>query len=362
MLIDKFYLENWINTHNTDTKYDLSDTCINALSLKELFQITNSDFSDIMSKKLNYGFLYGSDKLLELISGLYEKCGIENLTLTHGGISANQLALETIINKGDKVLCIEPSYMQMGSLAKFYGANVQSFYLNNDGTLDIEGLRSIVSNDTKVICLTNPNNPMGKEINELNDIINIADKYGCYILSDEAYRGLSHKENYVTPSVSDIYENGISTGSMSKTYSLAGIRLGWIKADAKIISNINLNRQYNTISMSALDEYIAEIALMHSNKIIERNKNIIFKNKEILKQFLNNNKNKFSWIEPNCASIICIFYNNNLPSDEYCERLYADKKILVIPAKAFGMDGFFRLGYGMNADYLKNALQLLEQN
>lgn len=359
MLIDKFYLENWINTH-TNVKYDLSDTCVNALSLKELFQITNSDFSEIMEKKLNYGFLYGSDKLLKLISALYEKCSIKNLTLTHGGISANQLVLETVINRGDKVLCIEPSYMQMGSLAKFYGANVQSFYMNNDWTIDIERLKDIVSNDTKVICLTNPNNPTGKEIKKLNEIINIADKYGCYVVSDEAYRGLSHKENYITPAVSDIYEKGISTGSMSKTYSLAGIRLGWIKADEKIINNINLNRQYNTISMSALDEYIAEIALLNSDKIIERNKKIIFKNKEVLKQFLIENQKNFSWIEPDSASIACVFYKENMQSDEYCERLYKEQGILVIPAKAFGMDGFFRLGYGMNTDYLESALQLLE--
>lgn len=360
MLIDKFYLENWINNHNSNIRYDLSNTCIEPLSLKELFQITNSDFSDIMSKKLDYGFLYGSDKLLGIISNLYEKCSIKNLTLTHGGISANQLVLETLINKGDNVVCIEPSYMQMASLAKFYGARVQSFYMNDDWTINIERLKTIVNNDTKIICLTNPNNPTGKEIKELNELIDIANKYGCYVVSDEAYRGLSHKENYITPSVSDIYEKGISTGSMSKTYSLAGIRLGWVKADEKIINDINLNRQYNTISMSAVDEYIAEIALLNSDKIIDRNKEIIFENKEILKQFLIENKNEFSWIEPDNASIACIFYKENMMSEEYCENLYQEKGILVIPAKAFGMNGFFRLGYGMNTDYLKNALEMLK--
>ncbi|MBR1680198.1 aminotransferase class I/II-fold pyridoxal phosphate-dependent enzyme, partial [bacterium] len=265
MLIEDFKLENWIAKYEKYTKYDLSQTCVQVLTVKELEELCDLEL-DLKNIRLSYGELYGSHSLKSAICPLYSNCNIHNITVTHGGIGANELALKTFINKGDKVVCIIPCYQQIYSIPKFYGADV---YLT-----DIENLEK-TANGAKLICLVNPNNPTGLKFTDeqINLIINTARKNGSYIFADEAYRGISYIKSFY-----DLYEKAIVTGSMSKAYSLAGIRVGWVAAEKEIIDKINLNREYNTISISPLDDAIAAMALNNHDKIIKRNCNIINKN------------------------------------------------------------------------------------
>lgn len=366
MLIEKFKLENWINSREKFTEYDLSMTCPKALTLKELSKICSCDeicsfdFSKMCELPLNYGSLYGTDELKQAICKLYKNQSPENLTVTLGGIGANRLVIETIVNKGDKVVCICPSYQQVYTLAKFYGANVKLFFLNDDFSIDIDKFKKTVGTDTKLICFTNPNNPTGLCIDNINEIIEIARKIGAYIFSDEVYRGLNHIPPSYSDSISDLYEKGISTGSMSKTYSLAGIRLGWIMAPKNLIKNINGNREYNTISISILDDFVATVALKNHTKIIDRNLNIIKENKKIVEEFLQKNT-FFSWVkEPNCGTIGTIQYACKKNSEVFCQELFENTKILTIPAFAFDVPkNYFRIGYAMEKSYLQNALNRL---
>ncbi|MGN0018406.1 MAG: aminotransferase class I/II-fold pyridoxal phosphate-dependent enzyme [Candidatus Gastranaerophilaceae bacterium] len=361
MLIDNFKLENWINSRENQTKYDLSMTCPKALTLNELSQICDCDFSKIKDIPLNYGSLHGSKELKQAICGLYNNQQPENITVTLGGIGANRLVIETLIDKGDKIVCICPTYQQVYTLAKFYGANVKLFFLEEDFSLDIEKFQKVVGKDTKLICITNPGNPTGLCIEGIEKIINIADKIGAYIFCDEVYRGLKHSQNSYTESISDIYAKGISTGSMSKAYSLAGIRLGWICANKDIIEKINFNREYDTISISILDDFIATKALNNHKKIIQRNLNIISENKTILDKFLSESK-YLSWIkEPNAGTIGAIKYNLDETSENFCQNIFDNTGILLIPSSTFDTQKpYFRIGYAMNKEYLKEALNILE--
>lgn len=362
MLIEKFKLENWIDERENLAKYNLSETCIQALTLKELGEICDCDFKDLYNLKLNYGQIWGSSNLKSAICKLYENQTPENITVTLGGIGANNLALETIVEKEDKVVCILPCYQQSYSIPRFYGANVELFFLNQeDWSLDKEKFKEVVGNDTKLICLTTPNNPTGMNFSaeEVNFIIETARSCGAYIFADEAYRGLNHFGNSYSKSFADMYEKGIATGSMSKSYSLAGIRLGWVVADSDIINKINLNREYNTISISALDDYVATIALENHEKIVERNLKIILENKKIILNFINSNSH-FSWVEPNAGTIACINFDYDLTSEDFCASLFDKTGVLTIPASCFDMNqNFFRIGYAMDSQTLQEALNLI---
>ncbi len=358
MQIETFKLEKWINENSEIAKYDLSSTCVKALSLNDLADLCEFDFDKMSKIKLNYGQLYGTNALKSAICNLYEAQKPKNITVTLGGIGANQLALQTLIEKNDKVVCVCPCYQQAYSLPRFYGADVCLVFLNSkDWSLDIENFKKIVGEDTKLICLTNPNNPSGTVLKELEEVINIARKCGAYVLADEVYRGLSHNDNPYTKSVADIYEKGISTGSMSKTYSLAGVRLGWICANSELINKINSNREYNTISISALDDFVATVALENHKKIVARNLEIIRKNKQILADFINSTE-KLNWVEPNAGSIACVNYNFDVNSMEFCAKIQEKTGILLIPAQCFDMnEKFFRIGYGMEEKILQEALE-----
>lgn len=358
MLIEEFKLEKWINSRDDKTKYDLSATCPKALTLNELTEITGEDFSNMSEIPLNYGQLHGSKRLKNAICNLYENQTPNNITVTLGGIGANNLVLQTLVNKGDKVVCICPCYQQMYTLPKFYGANVELFFLNDEWKLDFEKFKRVVGNNTKLICVTNPNNPTGMNF-DLSDIVKIAKSCGAYLFVDEVYRGLNHNNQAYSKSAIDLYDKAIVTGSMSKTYSLAGIRLGWITASAEIIEKINSNREYNTISISALDDYVASIALENHEKIVERNLKIILEQKKILSDFINSNTH-FSWIEPNCGTIACIKFDYDIKSEDFCANLFNETGVLLIPASCFDMQQkFFRIGYAMDKQILKKGLSLI---
>lgn len=357
MQIETFKLEKWINENSEVARYDLSTTCVKALSINDLAEICDENFDKMFKLKLNYGQLYGTDALRNAICKLYGNQKSENITVTLGGIGANSLVIQTLVEKGDKVVCICPCYQQAYSLPKIYGANVHLVFLNSkDWSLDIENFKQIVGDDTKLICLTNPNNPTGRILNELDEVINIAKTCGAYILADEVYRGLSHNNNPYSKSVADVYDKGISTGSMSKAYSLAGVRLGWVCANPELIEKINSNREYNTISISAIDDFVATVALENHEKIVQRNLEIIEKNKQILADFVCSSKN-LSWVEPNAGSIACINYNYDMNSIDFCKKIQMETGILLIPAQCFDMnEKFFRIGYGIEEKILQEVL------
>ena len=260
MQIDKFKVEEWFNKYEHNAVYDLADTCVKSLSITELLEITGEN-NKIFNQKLNYGAIEGSIRLKKAICSLYENQISENILITHGAIGANQLVMHAIIEKNDKVVSIVPTYQQHYSIPKSIGANVEMFFLKeeNNWIPDLKELEKIVGTDTKIICMNNPNNPTGAVIPEniLKNIIKIAQKSNAYILCDEVYRGLNHEGNPFSASIADIYEKGISTSSVSKVFSLAGLRLGWICANTDTLEKIKIHRQYNTISVGILDDYFA---------------------------------------------------------------------------------------------------------
>ena len=360
MKIDKFKVEEWFNKYESKAIYDLADTCVESLSINELLEITGEDINEISSRKLNYGDIHGSDRLKNAICTLYEKQTPDNITITHGTIGANQLVMLSLIERGDKVVSIIPTYQQHYSIPKSIGAEVKLLYLKeeNNWLPDLDELEKLVGNDTKIICMNNPNNPTGAVIPRemLKKITEIAQKSNAYILCDEVYRGLEHN-GQISKSVADIYDKGISTGSVSKVFSLAGLRLGWIAGSKEVIDEVNHQREYNTISVGILDDYFATLAIENKDKIIKRNLSKILEGKKVLTDWLKK--------EPHCRCVIpqggttaFIGYNMRVNSSDLCRILQQDTGVMLLPGETMELDGYLRIGYGNNPDKLKQALNI----
>ncbi len=367
MYIDKFKVEEWFNKYEKDAVYDLADTCVESLSINELYALigkSNLYCDEIFDKKLNYGAIHGSERLKQAISTLYSSQKMNNITITHGAIGANHLVMLSLIEPGDKVVSVVPTYQQHYSIPKSFGANVEMFFLEekNNWLPDIDKLEKFVKNDTKIICLNNPNNPTGAVIpdNMLKDIVEIARKSNAYILCDEVYRGLNHNGNSFSVSIADIYEKGISTGSMSKVFSLAGLRLGWIVANNEIIEKINQQREYNTISVGILDDYFASLAIENKDLIINRNLNKIKTGKKILLDWANSDAN-IDLIPPSGGTTAFVKYNVDISSTILCSKLQKETGIMILPGETLELDGYLRIGYGNNFEQLEKALSIFSK-
>ena len=361
MKIDNFKVEEWFNKYEHWAKYDLADTCVESLSVNELLALSGADVTDIFNRKLNYGAIHGSDRLKSAICSLYSAQKQENITVTHGAIGANQLVMLSLIEPNDKVISIVPTYQQHYSIPKSIGANVELFFLKEDENWlpNLDRLSEVVGGDTKIICMNNPNNPTGAVIPDdmLKKIVEIAQKSNAYILCDEVYRGLNHSGNPFSDSIADIYDKGVSTGSLSKTFSLAGLRLGWIAANADIIDNINRQREYNTISVGILDDYFASIAIENKDKIIKRNLDKIKFGKSILMDWANQEP-RVHCIEPQGGTTAFVGYDLDIKSTDLCRNLQEKTGVMILPGETMELDGYLRIGYGNNFEQLKAALEI----
>ncbi len=341
MKIAEFKIEEWMNKYEASALYDLTTTCISPLSLSELPYEKN-----IFNKKLDYGDITGSKRLKKAIQTLYSKKHF--ITVTHGAIGANQLVFLSLLERGDKVVSIVPTYQQHYSIPQALGCKVKLYFLKeeNNWLPDLEELDKIITPDTKLLCLNNPNNPTGSVIPDsmLKEIVKIAEKNNIWILSDEVYRGLNLKGNPYSTSIADIYERGISVGSMSKTYSLPGLRVGWIAANKALINEANHQRQYNTISVSTLDEYFAAVALENKNIIEQRNLKIMKEGVNILTNWMKSQP-KVSCILPSGGTTVLLKYNTNMLSRDFCKTLQQETGVALLPGETMEMEGYVRLGF-----------------
>lgn len=364
MKIDKFKVEKWFNKYEKDAVYDLADTCVESLSIDELLEITGENVQEIFSRKLNYGAIHGSERLKNAICSMYKNQTAKNITVTHGAIGANHLVMLTLVEPQDKVVSIVPTYQQHYSIPKSFGADVKMFFLEekNNWLPDLDKLEETVGNDTKLICLNNPNNPTGAVIPDdmLMRIVEIAQKADAYILCDEVYRGLNHAGNPFSVSIADIYDKGISTGSMSKVFSLAGLRLGWIAANEMIMEQINSQREYNTISVGILDDYFAALAIENKDKIIARNLGKIAIGKKILTDWVKSEP-KVRLVTPQGGTTAFVYYDAPLSSVELCKRLQEETGVMILPGETLEMDKYLRIGYGNNFEQLKKALKIFSE-
>lgn len=275
MKITPFAVEQWMNEFETQCRHNLGETCVASLTVDELLTLAgerDTFLDEVLALKLTYGEIKGSDRLRTAVASLFESRGADEVLITHGAIGANSLVYQALVGAGDRVVSVVPTYQQHYSIPESLGAEVRRLPLREaDGYLpDLEELRQLVTPDTKLIAFTNPNNPTGSlmEAACLKEIIAIADRVGAYILADEVYRGTAQEHDALTPSVTDLYPRGISVGSMSKAFSLAGVRLGWICGPAEVLAAAEIHRDYNTISVGMIDDLLASMALEHHDRIL----------------------------------------------------------------------------------------------
>lgn len=352
MDIKDFHVETWLNIYENDCKYNLSETFPHPLTVGGLLDLTGRRdelTNELMNISLDYGEIIGSERLRRAISELYNDVSDDRITIAHGAIGANSMVLMSIVRPGDHVVATAPSYQQLYSLPEALGADVTLLRLReeNGWMLDIDELRAAVTDNTRLICLNNPNNPTGSvmSVDMMREIADIAREHGAYIFCDEAYRGLAHEGDFFTPSFIDIYDKAIVTGGVSKTFALAGLRLGWAAGPREIIDDINRHRDYHIISVGKIDELLAAIAIENRNAVLSRNVEICRENLAVIDKWIADEPH-VSYVKPDFATTCFVKFDFDMSSTELCHRLREEAGVLFVPGCAFESDDHFRLGFG----------------
>lgn len=365
MKIKEFGVEIWMNLYENNCAVNIAETCVESLTINQLLTMAGKKetiLEELLPMKLTYGAIEGSDRLRNNIAALYSNQSAHNVVVTHGAIGANALVHQTLVEPGDRVISVLPTYQQHYSIPESIGADVQILALReeNDFLPDLEELRALVTPNTKLIAINNPNNPTGSLMNEamLREIAKIAESVDAYVLCDEVYRGLDQEGSGSTISFADLYSKGISTGSMSKAFSLAGLRLGWIVGPEELIHRVAIHRDYNTISVGMIDDYFACIALEIKDKILARNLALVKENRSILDEWVNSRAD-VSYIKPQSGTTALLKYHYDMSSRDFCVGLLEHSGVMLTPGSALDVEGYARIGYSNSAEILREGLALM---
>ncbi|KAG5790274.1 hypothetical protein H9Q69_010655 [Fusarium xylarioides] len=382
--IPEFELDRVARSYGPRARIALHGSAPHALSLNNLRDLSSTKLNPIDTNiPLSYAPSLGSVELRKRLAEIYstESAPLteDNVIITPGSIMANYLVLSTTCTKGDHVVCQFPNYGPLYLLPKYFGAEVEFWVGREERSwdLDIKELKALIRPSTKAIILTNPCNPTGAVLTRetLAQIRDLAKKHNITIFGDEVFRPLFHSDTATPPSVISLgYSNTISTGSVSKAYSLPGIRIGWIISPNKdILQRIIAARDYTTLNVSRIDDAIALFALSPDvlPKIVTQILETQGKNIEQYDQFVKRNSKRCRWVRPRGGGTAFIHFSGSdgksIDEVAFAERRIDGFGVAAIPATAgFSEEGvadykgYLRLSLGQRVEAVAEGLRVIQ--
>ncbi|WGH78729.1 aminotransferase class I/II-fold pyridoxal phosphate-dependent enzyme [Jannaschia ovalis] len=364
MRIDPFGVEQWMNAHEDHCRFNIAETCVDSLTVGGLLELAgrNDDLSALAPTRLGYGAIPGSNRLRDAIAALYRGRSREDVLVAHGTAGANALVWQALAGPGHRVVSLVPTYQQHLSIPESLGAEVVRVPLSAaEGWLpDWDAVARAVTPGTKLVALTNPNNPTSSLIDAegLSRLVEIARAVGADLLVDEVYRNTAQEGDGATPSIADLYERGIATCGMSKAYSLAGLRLGWIVGPPDVLEAVALHRDYTTISVGVLDDHLAATALEAPERILARTRAITRRNLALIDDWIATEP-RVDWVRPRAGTTGLLRYGIEMGSEALCLALLEEEGVLLTPGGVMGAEGYLRIGFGNATEILQAALPRL---
>lgn len=361
MKLEQFQMERMQSTWENIVRYNLSESGVQPASLGDLIPDAK-EREELLSIELGYSQSNGTPELRRAIAAIYPAATEANVIATIGTAEANFLIAWMLMEPGDEVVMMLPNYMQLWGLVRALGAEIKPLPLIEEieWAPDLDALDRAVSPKTRLIALCNPNNPTGAILTEqeMDRIVDAARRAGAWLLVDEVYRG-AELERAATSSFWGKYEKLIVTSGLSKAYGLPGLRIGWILSTPELVANAWSYHDYTTIGPGPASDFLARVALRPENrvKLLERTRTILNANYPILREWAE--VNEFTFVPPQAGAIGYLRYYLDIGSLEFSERLRQEKSVLVVPGEHFLMGKYLRIGFGGNADHLREGLELI---
>lgn len=360
MRIEPFRMERMQSRYENYVEYNLSESGVEPLQPEELLR-DPGDLERFLKIPLGYCQSNGSEELRDRIALFYDGAIRDNVLVTNGGSEANYAAFWSLLERGDRVAYMLPNYLQTWGLSRAYAGRTDPFrlVLRPDGAggrrwgLDLEGFRRAVGQKTKVILITNPNNPTAGVLSEeeMDEIVRAARRVGAFIVSDEIYRG-AELDGPTTLSFWGRYDRVIVTSGLSKAFGLPGLRIGWIVGPPRIVEKIWSYRDYTTIAPGMLSDFLARRVMEPGRRaaVLERTRAIVRRNWPVLQAWVGARGDYLSAIPPRAGAIAFVRYDLPVASIPLCERLRVEKSVLVVPGDQLGTGRHVRIGFGYGAD------------
>ncbi len=342
MKLDQFRLERYFSKYEFSAPYLLCSSDCESMELRDLLALEPGAYERLSSLWLGYTESLGDPELRHAITTLYEHITTDQVLVHSGAEEAIFNFMNVALEPGDHVIVHAPYYQSLGEVARGVGAEVTEWQGDPERTweLDLE----VLKNTSEF----------------MHELSVLSERHGFVIFSDEVYRGLELDRTDRLPAFADVNDRAVSLGVMSKTYGLAGLRIGWIATrNDQLFRELAAFKDYTTICNSAPSEFLATLALRHAEAIVERNLQIIRGNLNRLDLFFGAHAELFAWHRPKAGSIAFPMLLRGTV-DAFCADLVNKKGVLLLPGTLYG-SGFnsFRIGFGRRN--LPDSLERFEE-
>ena len=363
MKIKPFGVEIWMNQYETQCAYNLAETCVESLTVAQLLDLAGKRgaiLDELLPLKLTYGAIEGTERLRGNIASLYARQKPENVTITHGAIGANALVYATLVEPGDRVISVLPTYQQHYSIPESLGADVQIHKLREENAFlpDLDEIERLITPNTKLIALTNPNNPDRLGDGPRDDAARRRPGRALRRLC-AVRRGLSRRRPGERRTRRCRWPTSMSAASAPAACPrpFRSPACGWAGSSGPrtLIHAVSIHRDYNTISVGMLDDHFASIALEHRDAILARNRAIVRENLAILDRWVAEEP-AISYVKPKGGTVALLKYDFDMPSRDFCVRLLEAEGVMFTPGSALDMEGYVRIGYANNRAVLEEGL------
>ena len=302
--------------------------------------------------RLGYTESLGDPALRAAIAGLYEAVSPDDVLVFAGAEEAIFALHNVLLGPGDHAVVVRPAYQSLAEVARSTGADVARVELRESAgwRLDPDEVRAALRPNTRLILVNEPHNPTGSlsDRRTFDRLVELAAESGARLVVDEVYRFLEFDPEDRLPAGADALPTGVSIGVMSKSFALAGLRIGWVATrDRDLLGRLAAFKDYTTICNSAPAEVLALIALRARDRVLARNRGIVEANLPLLDAFFARWAGTFEWVRPRGGSIGFPRLVRDLPIDRFAEDLVRETGVLILPGTVFADEGnHFRLGFG----------------
>ena len=358
-----FKLERYFAQSEFSVRYLLCSADCESRSIQDLLDLEVGAEERFRQLWLGYTETLGAPALRQEISNLYTTLRPEEIIVHAGAEEAIFLFMQAVLQPGNHVIVHWPCYQSHAEVARSLGCTISAWtgHEEHGWMLDLDDLRRLVRPETRAIVLSSPHNPTGFLMapETLRAVVRLTEEKGIWLFSDEVYRECEYDPAQRLPAAADLGERAVSLGTVSKTYGLAGLRIGWLAAhDADLRARIAALKDYTSICSSAPSEFLAEVALRQRQALIERNLVIIRRNLVLLDEFFARHSRRFGWTRPQAGPVAFPRLLGEAV-DAFCDRLVRQAGVLLLPGTVFDDTGnHFRLGFGRAN--LPEALEALE--
>ncbi len=364
MNLAPFKLERYFAKYEFSTEFLLCSSDCESMPIADLLALEPGAAEEFQQTWLGYTESQGSPSLRSEICKIYETIEPEDILVHTGAEEAIFLFMHAMLKEGDHVIVHTPSYQSLGEVANSIGCDVSPWLAReeNGWALDLDELRHLMRTNTKAIIINTPHNPTGYLMShdDFLAVSRFAQENNLLLFSDEVYRESEYDPATRLPAACDLGEHAVSLGVTSKTYGLAGLRIGWIATkNRRIYKNMAALKDYTTICNSAPGEFLAEVAMRNRWKLAERNLRIIKDNLVIIDDLFARHSHLFSWVRPRAGSMAFPrLLQGNV--EEFCDTLVKQAGVLLLPGSVYDDSGnHFRLGLGRKN--LPQAVQRFEE-